>query len=83
MSKYHVGCGAFAIYAGTVNAKGDRWQNKNDVTDEAMRSVAQYIKQEMEGREQTTRIDKFKFVDGCQLCVTYELIPNGSDKGSD
>ena len=28
MAEYHVGCGAFGIYAGTLNKKKDRWQNK-------------------------------------------------------
>ena len=29
MAEYHVGCGAFAIYAGTLNAKNKNlWQNK-------------------------------------------------------
>lgn len=29
MAEYHVGCGAFAIYAGTLNSKNKSlWQNK-------------------------------------------------------
>lgn len=31
MAEYHVGCGAFAIYAGTLNSKNKRlWQNKTE-----------------------------------------------------
>jgi hypothetical protein len=43
MSEYHVGCGAFRIYAGTLNKKGDMWTHKSDVTLEAMGAVAQHL----------------------------------------
>lgn len=47
MTEYHVGCGAFAIYAGTLNSKNKNlWQNKSEVTDEATSAVAQYLLQE-------------------------------------
>ena len=47
MAEYHVGCGAFGIYAGTLNSKNKSlWQNKSDVTDEAVSAVAQYLLQE-------------------------------------
>lgn len=47
MAEYHVGCGAFAIYAGTLNSRNKNlWQNKSDVTDEAVSAVAQYLLQE-------------------------------------
>lgn len=37
MAEYHVGCGAFGIYAGTLNNKNKSiWQNKTECTDEAM-----------------------------------------------
>lgn len=39
MAEYHVGCGAFSIYAGTLNKKGDMWLHKSDVTEEAIKSV--------------------------------------------
>ena len=42
MTEYHVGCGVFAIYAGTLNKKGNMWLHKSDVTDEAFNAVAQY-----------------------------------------
>ena len=30
MTEYHVGCGVFAIYAGTLNSKNKNlWQKKN------------------------------------------------------
>lgn len=47
MAEYHVGCGAFAIYAGTLNSRNKSlWQNKSEVTDEACCAVAQYLLQE-------------------------------------
>ena len=47
MAEYHVGCGAFGIYAGTLNSKNKSlWQNKSEVTHEAVSAVAQYLLQE-------------------------------------
>lgn len=47
MAEYHVGCGAFAIYAGTLNSRNKNlWQNKSEVTEEATSAVAQYLLQE-------------------------------------
>lgn len=43
MSDYHVGCGLFAIYAGTLNKKRNMWINKSEVTDEVLGSAAQYM----------------------------------------
>lgn len=43
MTEYHVGCGVFAIYAGTLNKKKTMWQNKSDVTHEAIDAVAEYL----------------------------------------
>ncbi len=37
----------------TLNKNGDMWVNKSDVTDEAMRSVAQYILENSEALEFT------------------------------
>lgn len=43
MAEYHVGCGLFGIYAGTLNKKGDMWINKSDVTGEVLDSAFQYL----------------------------------------
>jgi hypothetical protein len=44
MAEYHVGCGAFGIYAGTLNAKNKTlWQNKTECTDEAINAVRDYM----------------------------------------
>ena len=43
MAEYHVGCGLFGIYAGTLKPNGYEWRNKSDVTNEALDSVVQYL----------------------------------------
>lgn len=43
MKKYHVGCGFFTIFAGTLNKSEDRWIDKSDVTDEAVAAVAEFL----------------------------------------
>lgn len=74
MAEYHVGCGAFGIYAGTVNKKGDMWLNKSEVTEEATYAVIQYVKQNMTLNKKSIRTDKFGFVDGSTMNVTYEIL---------
>lgn len=46
MAEYHVGCGAFGIYAGRLSKDKTHWINKSDVTDEAVDAVAQFLLQE-------------------------------------
>lgn len=74
MAEYHVGCGAFGIYAGTVNKKGDMWLNKSEVTEEAICAVAQHVKQKMTLDKQSTKTDKITFNDGSVMHVTYEVL---------
>ena len=50
MAEYHIGCGAFGIYAGTLNSKNKSlWQNKTECTDEAINAVRDYMVQECLG----------------------------------
>ena len=50
MAEYHIGCGAFGIYAGTLNAKNKNlWQSKTECTDEAINSVRDYMVNELLG----------------------------------
>lgn len=50
MAEYHVGCGAFGIYAGTLNSRNKNlWQNKTECTDEAICAVRDYLVQELLG----------------------------------
>lgn len=43
MVEYHVGCGLCGIYAGTLCKDKTRWNNKSDVTEEAIDAVAEYL----------------------------------------
>ena len=43
MAEYHVGCGIAGIYAGTLHKKRDRWNQKSDVTKEAIDAVIEYL----------------------------------------
>ena len=50
MAEYHVGCGAFGIYAGTLSSRNKNlWQNKTECTDEALCAVRDYMVQELLG----------------------------------
>lgn len=56
MAEYHVGCGAFAIYAGTLNSRNkSMWQNKTECTDEALCAVRDYMVQELLGGTDCTK----------------------------
>lgn len=67
MAEYHVGCGAFAIYAGTLNSRNKNlWQNKSDVTNEATSAVAQYLLQDNKSMRFEYKGKKYK------LCVVEE-----------
>ena len=43
MAEYHVGSGFAGIYAGTLKKNGEEWNNKSDVTNEALCAAAQYL----------------------------------------
>lgn len=55
MAQYHVGCGMAGIYAGTISKPG-MWKVKNDVTDEALCAVADYMKGKITGDNDTYEI---------------------------
>ena len=75
MAEYHVGCGAFGIYAGTLNKKGDMWLNKSEVTDEVLGASAQYL---MEHEKEF----RFKYRDKHYvLCV--EKMENADERKED
>lgn len=60
MTEYHVGCGAFGIYAGTLKPNGIEWRNKSDVTDEAISATTQYLLQHDESMEFTYKDRRYK-----------------------
>lgn len=50
MAEYHVGCGAFGIYAGRLNKSKTEWVGeKSEVTDEAIVAVRDNMIQELLG----------------------------------
>lgn len=62
MAEYHVDCGAFDIYAGTLKPNGTEWRNKSNVTDEAISAVAQYLLQHDESIGFTYRNKRYRLV---------------------
>lgn len=60
MAQYHVGCGAFGIYAGTLKPNGIEWRNRSDVTDEALSATAQYLLQHNESMTFTYKDKRYK-----------------------
>ena len=57
MAEYHVGYGFAGIYAGTVNKDGTKWTNKNDVTEEALESVRDYMVGDLLGGFECTKAE--------------------------
>lgn len=76
MAEYHVGCGAFGIYAGTLNSKNKAlWQNKSEVTDEAISAVAQYLLQKDKSLLFNYQGNRYR------LSVTPEPSKDGDERG--
>ena len=73
MAEYHVGCGAFGIYAGTLNKKKTMWQNKSDVTEEARQAVIMYEKDRLKSEKRLKETTEYTFRNGDVLTVTYAL----------
>ena len=85
MAEYHVGCGAFAIYAGTLNSRNKNLcKNTSEFTDEALCAVRDYMVQELLGGIECTKATssgyEWTLKDGrvVELRVT---IKDGADNG--
>lgn len=79
MAEYHVGCGMFGIYAGTLNSKNkSMWKDKTECTDEAIEAVRDYMVSEFFGElispKQTTGAYEWTLKDGrvVELRVTIK-----------
>ena len=82
MAEYHIGCGAFAIYAGTLNKNKTMWKNNSDCTDEAIAAVRDYMVQELLGGTQCTKADNSGYAWTLKDGRTVELrvaIKGGAD----
>ena len=62
--EYHVGCGMFGIYAGTVKTNGKEWRNKTEVTDEAICAVRDFLMNEFIKGDKTEGGYEWKTKDG-------------------
>lgn len=63
MAEYHVGCGAFGIYAGTISKPGV-WKNKTECTEEAICAVLQYMLQEAESAGKRETVYEYAYRQG-------------------
>jgi len=77
--KYHVGCGAFGIYAGILKNK-EEWKDKSDCTDEAIEAVRDYLVQECLGGLDCSKDTKggysWKLKDGRTVKLMIEIEEN-------
>lgn len=88
MTEYHVGCGAFEIYAGTLNSKNKTmWQNKTECTDEALCAVRDYMVQELLGgiecEKATTGGYVWSLKDGREVELRVTIKDGGDDNETD
>ena len=64
MAEYHVGCGTFGIYAGTLKKNNKEWKDKTECTDEALCAVRDYLYGEAITRKYSTWGYEWKTKDG-------------------
>ena len=83
MAEYHVGCGAFGIYAATLTKQKTMWQNNSDVTEEARQAVMQDEKDRLENQGSLGETAKYTFRNGDVLTVTYKLKKAKMDAGQE
>lgn len=72
MAEYHVGCGLFGIYAGTVKKNGKEWLHKSDVTNEAILSVIQHMYFQL-GKGETSMAYAVKMNNGKYVRLKIEV----------
>ena len=77
MAEYHVGCGAFAIYAGTLNKAKTMWKDKTACTEEAIHAVKDYMISDLLGGRDCKKAKKsgyaWKMEDGRRIIMTIEI----------
>ena len=85
MAEYHIGCGAFGIYAGTLNSKNKSlWQNKTECTDEALCAVRDYLVQKCLGGlhgDKSSGGYYWKLKDGRIVKLLAVIVDGGDDNG--
>lgn len=81
MAEYHVGCGAFGIYAGTLMPNKELWRNKSEVTDEAINAVRDYMMGEFVKNEKTQGGYEWRTKDGRTVSLTIRVESGGANNG--
>lgn len=78
MAEYHVGAGAFGIYAGTLMPTKDEtrvvWRNKSNVTEEAIAAVVAYFKTQLKVKDKTAFHDQYEFGDGTLVNLDIAIV---------
>lgn len=72
MAEYHVGCGIAGIYAGTLKKNGKEWQNKTEVTEEAIAAVRDWLFSEWQC-DKSTKGYSWDLKDGGQIRLILEV----------
>ena len=82
MAEYHVGCGAFGIYAGTLKKNGKEWQNKTECTDEALCAVRDWLYGEAEQHHRSVWGYEWKRKDGKVVELLVKIREQEPPEGS-
>lgn len=84
MKEYHIGCGFFGIYAGTLKPKTkNEWENKTECTDEALRAVRDYMVMELLGGINCTKAKAGGYTWTLKDGRTVELVVSVKDSEDD
>ena len=85
MAEYHVGRGAFGIYAGILNSKNKNlWQNKTECTDEALCVVRDYLIKECLGGlhgDKSSGGYEWTLEDGRVVKLLVVIVDGGAENG--
>ncbi len=81
MARYHVGCGAFGIYAGTLMPNKEVWRNKSEVTEEAIEAVRDWLMGEFIKNENTQGGYEWKTKDGRTVSLMIRVENGGVNNG--
>lgn len=85
MAEYHVGCGFFGIYAGTLKPQNkNEWKDKTECTDEALKAVRDYIVMECLGGINCTKAKaggyKWRLKDGRTVALAVLIKDSEEDE---